>query len=520
MRLLFTTQSETLPLFEALRAQLEPALGLERTGFTIADSLAYRRWARGEPGFEQRGHLLLKEWEVTRRVDGEPDMALLARYESEIGGRPGLFGALVADRRLFMGPDCTYSQDYRRRYTDRELMCILQSALQAMERMFDELRPDVLVGFICVTMLEYLAFLFARARGVRVLNLRPTRVADLVTFGATLNDPSPELAAACAISVARDGAAWQAATAHTRRVRDHHGRYEGVVPPSQKPALKVNAARRGFSSTLTQVVRNYTDYASSEAARDNHVANPLRALFFAAVVNPARARRAARVLAGAYRMPGDMREVRYAFFPLHTEPEVSLLVYGRPHVNQLEVVRAIAMSLPADMFLVVKEHPWMVGKRSLGSYRKLLNIPKVVLANPGTEARAWIVGAKLVTVITSSVALEAAILGKPVITLGDCPYNLLPPWMLRYCGGFRELPRIIRELLEAYRRDDEALHTYVAAVFDTSVSINLYSVLLQKKGVHAERPAAYAEEIAKLAAHVLQILARPVPVRAEGAAAW
>jgi hypothetical protein len=39
-----------------------------------------------------------------------------------------------------------------------------------------------------------------------------------------------------------------------------------------------------------------------------------------------------------------------------------------PLLNQLEAIRAIALSLPADMALVVKEHPGMVGKRRIGYY--------------------------------------------------------------------------------------------------------------------------------------------------------
>jgi hypothetical protein len=465
--------------------------------------------------------VLLKEWEVTRQPDGAPDMQLLARYEREIAGEAGLFGALVADRRLFMGPDCTYTQDYRRRYSDRELLCILQNGLKQTERLFDELQPDVLMGFICVTMLDYLAYLFARARGVKVLNLRPTRVADLVTFGSTLNDPSPEFARAYASAATAGAPAGSDAAAHIRRVREQHGRYEGVVQPSDRPALKLNAARRSLTASAAQVIRNYREYSNGEAAHDNHVPHPLRALYFATVVNPLRARWTAARLGSQYTTPERMLGARYAFYPLHTEPEVSLLVYGRPYLNQIEVVRAVAMSLPVDMYLIIKEHPWMVGKRTLGSYRKLLDIPKVILAAPSSQARTWIQGAQLVVVVTGSVALEAAILGKPVVTFGDCPYNLLPRSMVRRCDDLRDLQNIVRDLLQGYRLDEDALHAYIAAVFASSASVNLYSILLQKKGVHAERSSTRSQEVAKLAAHVTRLLREEsAPPHTPGAANW
>lgn len=510
MNILFCTQSESLPLFDALRGALAARLPIAGVGFTVADSWAYARWLADRPDFEGEGHALLKEWEITAARTGNPDLAKLARYERELGGEAGLFGAIVADRRLFMGPDCTYSQDYRRRFTDDELLCILQRGLEETERLFDALKPDVVISFICVTMLDYLAYLFAKARGIRVLNLRPTRVGDRVAFASTLNDPSPELASSYArILSSGESPYLDDARRYIRRVREEHGRYEGVVRPSDKPALKANTARLTRISGLAGGIRNYLGYRRSVAVSDNHVPNPLRAMLFAALVNPWRAKRTRNFLESHYVGAEELGRLRYVFFPLHTEPEVSLLVYGRPYVNQIEIIRMLAMSLPIDTVLVVKEHPWMVGKRTLAAYAKMLNIPRVRFADPRLEARALIQEADLVAVVTGSVALEAAMLGKPVLTFGDCPYNLLPNTMVRRCDDPRRLQSIIRESIAGYAENDTALAAYVAAAFDTSVSVNLYSVLLRKKNVHRDREGDYQGEINKLAVYVVSLLGIP-----------
>jgi hypothetical protein len=496
-------------MFEGMCAAIDRKNPLERAGFTVSDAMFYEQWAAENPEFERRGHLVLKEWEVTASRAGKPDMELLARYERQLGGEAGLFGAIVADRRLFMGPDCTYSQDYRRRFSDEELLLILQNGLIATERLFDELKPDVVIGFICVSMLEYLAYLFARSRGIRVLNLRPTRIGDRVIFGSLLNDPTPEFVRMYR-AVATDGSRWIGdAKRYIARVREEHGRYEGVLQASAKPALTVNQRRDPPWVAATAIIRNYHRYRSGAARRDNHVPHPLRSLFFAAAINPVRAMRTGRLLREHYISPGRLSTTPYVFYPLHTEPEVSLLVYGRPFVNQIEIIRQLAMSLPIGTILVVKEHPWMVGKRTQGAYRKLLDIPRVHLAKPDTSARDLVAGASLVAVITGSVALEAAMLGKPVITFGDCPYNALPRTMVRRCQDLRRLPLLIADMLRGYKNDEAALEAYVAAAFESSESINLYSVLLNKKGVHVERQADYGEEIEKLAAHAMARLQAP-----------
>lgn len=521
MRVLFTTQSDSVRLFEELRAALAARLPVDRVAFTLADSMAYGRWLAARPDFEEQGHLLLKEWELTANPADKPDLAKLAAYETQLGGEAGLFGAIVADRRLFMGPNCTYSQDYRRRFSDDELLCILQRGLERMEQLFDTLKPDVVIGFICVTMLDYLAYLFACARGIRFFNLRPTRIGDRVAFSCLLNDPSPELAAAYERLIAGGASAHaDEARRYIRRVREEHGRYEGVVRPSDKPALRADTGKLSRLGGLRSALRSYTSYRRSVAATDNHVPDPLRNMFFTAIRNPMRAKRVRAFLADRYVSGRELAQRRYAFFPLHTEPEVSLLVYGRPYVNQIEIIRMLAMSLPVDMVLVVKEHPWMVGKRSLSAYKKMLDIPRVRFADPKLEARTLIRDADLVAVVTGSIALEATMLGKPVITFGDCPYNLLPDTMVRRCDDSRRLPSIIQSAIIRYANDDAALVAYVAAVFETSAGINLYSVLLGKKSVYQERPAAYAEEIGKLADYAARMLASPVPGRAASAAAW
>jgi hypothetical protein len=521
VRILFATQSDSLRMFDALRAELDARVGVEAAAFTVADSFAYSKWIAENPDFERRGHSILKEWEVTAKRAGKPDLARIAAAEARLGGEAGLFGAIVADRRLIMGPDCSYSQDYRRRLTDDELLRILEEGIEAVEGLFDEVRPDVVIGFIVVTMLEYVVYLVAKARGVRIFNLRPCRVADRVTLSTTLNDPDPGFVAAFKRALVEHCPFRDEARAYLARVREQHGRYEGAIRPGKGTALKVNARRDSLPVAAIRVFRNWRTYRAGPARADNHVPDPLRALAFAALVNPLRARRAARFLRSATVRPADVPG-RFAFYPLHTEPEVSLLVYGRPYVNQIEILRALSFSLPADMTLLVKEHPWMVGKRTIGAYRKMLAIPRVRFAPPELDARELIARASLIAVVTGSVALEAAILGKPVITFGDCPFNLLPDTLVSRCVDLRRLPEQIAAMLRAEARDpdDRVREAYLAAIFETSESIALYSTLLGKRSGHTERDTDYGQETEKLAGYVLARLGRVDEPLSAASARW
>ena len=166
----------------------------------------------------------------------------------------------------------------------------------------------------------------------------------------------------------------------------------------------------------------------------------------------------------------------------------------------------IALNMPIGKKLYVKEHPWMVGKRSLSAYKKILNIPRVRLVSPSIDSRKLVQNSDLVVVITGSIALEAAIVGKPVITFGDCPYNLLPNTKVTRVKDIRNLNQTINDSMRNYKYDEKSLIAYIAANYEISESINLYSSLLKKQNVHQEREDEYFQEIENLANYAVNKL--------------
>jgi hypothetical protein len=522
LNILFPTQSNGLRMFDAVGRSLVARDPGVRIGFTVADRWFYTRWLDEQPDFESRAAHVVKEWDVTGARAGLPDLDALARFERILGAgdadAPGLFGGIVCDRRLLMGPDCSFSQDYRRRFGDAALLRILQNGCEAMERAFDILKPDLVVGFICVSLLEYLAFLFARARGVRYLNLRTSRIANRVLLSDSHRDPAPEVARA--LHEARYGNAdMEMARRWLAQARGEDARYEGVAAPSAAPAQRTRLTGRRAGAPL-RFARTLMRYHASGAAADNHSPGLIRPALFKAVVNPLRARRIDRALRPHYIGSDALARTRHAVFPLHTEPEVSLLVYGRPMVNQIELLRAVALSLPANMILVAKEHPWMVGKRSLAAYRKMLNIPRVRLAPPEMTVRALIETATLVVVHTGSSGLEAAAMGKPVLALGPTMGELLPDTMIRRCADLTRLPAAIAGLLDGYAHDSAALERFVAAIIASTAPLNLYTGLLER-AAFAPGSAGTGNDIDELTTFLLARAAEPAAFgRAPGAASW
>ena len=69
----------------------------------------------------------------------------------------------------------------------------------------------------------------------------------------------------------------------------------------------------------------------------------------------------------------------------------------------------------------------------------------------------------------------------PVVVLGRAPLNLLPRSMVCHASNPDRLGFEIRDLLENYSYDKEAVRAYVGAVIGDFVPIDFYSRILRRK---------------------------------------
>ena len=66
---------------------------------------------------------------------------------------------------------------------------------------------------------------------------------------------------------------------------------------------------------------------------------------------------------------------KYFYYPLHMEPEANLMINGTRGLNQIALIQKIAIQLPFEYKLYIKEHPTMVGWRLKSDYYKISKIP-------------------------------------------------------------------------------------------------------------------------------------------------
>lgn len=513
MNIIFLTQSKTLSLFYDLMQNLREKIEIEKVGFYIADSAFYDRFKKIRPEISSVPFEILKEWEIIEKsLRIKPDIQRLRNYEERLGD-PVLWNALVADRRIYFGKRTTLEQDYPSRFNHYRMLAILQVGLEEMERLFDRVNPDIVIGFICVTIGEYLAYLLARSKNITFLNLRPTRIKNYFFAGESVLEPSKRLEESYRQMLAKGVPEdlKQEVISYLSEVRKTHAMYEGVLLPDS-----INSNRRLSLLEIAGIVKNfgvlakqYYDYNFGEYRYDNHHRGVFYPIWFNIVKRPLRIKYTGLFLKRHYVDGNKLASMDYAFYPLHKEPEVTLLVYGRSYMNQIEAVRNFARSLPVGMKLVVKEHPVAIGYRPLSYYKKLLAIPNVMLASPEMTSRELVRDAKIVFIISGSVGLEAAIMKKPVIHLGNLPFCMLPDNMVRHVKDLDNLSWEVHNIIKNHTHDENALISYISAVMTSSVPVDFYSVLLGRKGVYnpdvdsGKNELEYHKQIEKLSSYLI-----------------
>jgi predicted glycosyltransferase len=124
----------------------------------------------------------------------------------------------------------------------------------------------------------------------------------------------------------------------------------------------------------------------------------------------------------------SIKDKKYIFFGFHKQPEASIDVCGRYFENQFENVINLWRQLPPDWYLIVKEHSNAIGDRSFNFFRKLRKYPRIILMNEKEDSHELIRNAQLIATNTGTMALEAALMDVPSITLSQVFFN-----KLNYC---------------------------------------------------------------------------------------
>lgn len=199
-------------------------------------------------------------------------------------------------------------------------------------------------------------------------------------------------------------------------------RLEQVVPDYMKFNGLENVAisKRYFNSQKLKKFISTASYASKSSREDFQIGNPFKLSLAMFRRNFGRRLRLSSVR--KYYSEPNPRD-KFYLYPLHYHPESSTSVLSPSYLNELEVIRNIAFSLPVGTTLYVKDHVSAFGYPDLNFYKKVLSLPNVKILSPFENTKALIKSSEAVITLTSTVGYEALLLGKRVFLFGRVFYE-------------------------------------------------------------------------------------------------
>ena len=308
---------------------------------------------------------------------------------------------------------------------------------RALERLFDELQPDVVVPEVGSETFRTAAHHIALNRDIEVLFLfytifpRPLRL-----YANTMHAP-----------IVAEEDLRQLSSAEREEVEDFIASFAAADRPIRdyrQPRVNAKTLRdfaRQLAAQLT--IDRANDYIKPRRYVENYVRERARGTLASRLYEPLRE---------------DDRP--FVYFPLHVTDDYKIKRIIPHCVDQAAIVELIAASLPQGIDVVLKEHPMSIGRNPLGLLRRLVRHDNIRLVDPYTSSHELIRRARAIAVISSTVGLEALLHGRPVMTVGQ-------PFYAGYgvtvdIDSFREIPDAIQRLLR-FTPDREATLRFLYA---------------------------------------------------------
>ncbi len=470
--LIVTTQGSNLQIYDKIFRKLNYN---GKIGF-------YTSFYRNFKNFKNkhdRNFFYLKEWEIFRESNLSKKRINFAKLNQIF--KPGiLWNSILSDRRLIYGKHCKYLEDYKCRFRDNELYKLIFTFVESFEKFFNFIKPDVLVGSVPVTFGEYLAIKYCEKKNIPTLQFHSSRLSNYFSLhDKTLGSSSHFL------KIKKRGTFSVSTKAEAKKIIKNINSngiiYEGVSVKKKSKIKIFNFIR----DLLYSLKGEYLKYMDPISRNDHHDPGFISYWFVKNLLYPLKIFHNQSMLKKSKRLFSfnDLKDIgEFCFFPLHTEPEVSIQILGRPyHKNQIELLRNLGASLPFGMKLLVKEHPRSIGKRSSEFYERLLEIPNLFFIDSNLGSFDIVTKSKFISVISSTIGLEAIIMKKPVLVLGFPKYGDIFEKGIIRCYNLFELPQKIQKVVEMKTLTSKDILRSVCSIIEGSVAVNFYSKILKKK---------------------------------------
>ena len=380
----------------------------------------------------------------------KPDIQFLKQFEEKYNLDLWL---LARNDRIFNKFNHFYN------FTEDEILSIMEQECRSFEKILDSTNPNYVIFYHPSQQQDYLFYLICKAKGIKTLVLRTTRIGKKFIISDNYQDIGFQK-----INSNIDSDKF------SNTILDYHDKFD-----PQKVTMEF---RNRFMNSNNDMISALIKYIFSE----NTTLNTHYTYF---------GRTKLKVLLKSFKYEVQtkirknfidknlIKEIdqkkSFIYFPLHMEQERSTLIDAPFDTDQLQVVKQIVKSLPVGINLYVKEHPSMKSRnwRSISTYKELMKLPNVTVLHPSVNVNTILENCSLVIVITGTAALDAGFYGKPAITLVKTEFSDLEH--ISVLKKNSELPRLIRNCLKK-SFNPNSMQEYVQYVEKNGILIDMDSL--------------------------------------------
>jgi len=289
--------------------------------------------------------------------------------------------------------------------TERDILRAYVGAYEDLSRIFDDVKPDVVLYEVIDRISNYVAFALAYSRGIFALDFQPAPLSEgRGSFGFGLHRKNILLEYLYAHRDAIHPSSYAAADDILGRRRD--ALYETFYARVNRNLLHANSLfHLGRVRQLVTTAGTFRNGLRNVRLHARSIAN-----------RPWLARHLRRTIP----------DPPYLVFFLQYMPEARTCAEAPRWVYQDAVVEQLAINAPSGLRIVVKEHPRSYGRRGRAFFMPLKDLPNVELCHPSVDNYELVSRAEAVVAVTGTVGFEGLLLGKRVGVLGRPFYSAYP----------------------------------------------------------------------------------------------
>ena len=341
------------------------------------------------------------------------------------------------------------------KFTQDEILSILEKECKLYESILDEIQPDFLITNETALHQQHLFYEICRKRGIKVLMLNQSKFAYKCIISQELHklDSMPALS----------------------KIPSKKRTFDEVLTSTDN-TKQLQLYSKNFGNSKSSKLKAVSEYIfkSDNSNTETHFSYYGRSKFKVLVDYLIKSRKATtrKSFIDKYLEYEIYDNEQFVLFTLHQEPERTLLIASPFYTNQLEVIRHIAKSLPPGYKLYVKEHFSQLLRewREISYYKEIIEIPNVRLYHPSANIEPLIQKSSLVISIGGTTSFEAAFYQKPSIIMADLGFAILPS--VQKLNSLEELPLMIRHGLETKVNSDD-LDKYLSILDEHSFDFDL-----------------------------------------------